>query len=333
MAADGAATPSRKSRILESLEVLAKLVGASAVLVVALFANSLQGRLTGLSIQSQREQAESQLRANMFASLVAPLAGQKDGQAMSADREVLLTKLLAFNFNDSFDMKPLLEHAAKQLATETKKKNKDDDDPREDLWSVSRRIAERQRAAISREWSKYYDTQSSKLSPFAFFLSPWKTSAAPERGCEVYYVNFDSRRPQNGEPITTNTDCQISATFRDIIDMKSPDGHYILRTVAANPDWNDQTIKLTTQPFLSSQGNPKPTDTQYNFHMTWLDLPLTDNTLLSDGNRYAVYMRSFYNSFQTVSITVMWFPKGYFTPRERPLNYSEVQELMGRKSE
>jgi len=27
----------------------------------------------------------------------------------------------------------------------------------------------------------------------------------------------------------------------------------------------------------------------------------------------------------------MWFPKGYFTPRERPLNYNEVQELLGRK--
>src|SRR6266853_6733437 len=98
MAADGTATPSRKSRILEVLEVLAKLVGASAVLVVALFANSLQGRLTGLSIQSQREQAESQLRANMFNSLIAPIAGPLTGdKPMPADREVVLTELLALN--------------------------------------------------------------------------------------------------------------------------------------------------------------------------------------------------------------------------------------------
>ena len=59
-------------------------------------------------------------------------------------------------------------------------------------------------------------------------------------------------------------------------------------------------------------------------------VPLTDNTILSDGNRYAAYMRTFYSDFQTVSITLMWFPKGYFTPRERPLNYTEVQELLGR---
>ena len=66
MAEQQIAPPRPKSRILEALEVLAKLVGASAVLVVALFANSLQSRLTGVSIQSQREQAESQLRASMF---------------------------------------------------------------------------------------------------------------------------------------------------------------------------------------------------------------------------------------------------------------------------
>ena len=96
-----------------------------------------------------------------------------------------------------------------------------------------------------------------------------------------------------------------------------------------NPNWSDQTVKVTAQPFVSKQENPKLTDTAYNFYLSWLDLPLTDNTLLPDGNRFAVYLRNFYN--QTVSVTVMWFPKGYFTPRERPLNYSEVQELLGRK--
>src|SRR5437870_10456970 len=100
--------PRPKSRILEWLEVLAKLVGASAILVVALFANSLQSKLTGISIQSQREQAESQLRASMFNSLISPIAGpQQSGKAMPADRELLLTELLALNFNENFELKPL----------------------------------------------------------------------------------------------------------------------------------------------------------------------------------------------------------------------------------
>src|SRR3954467_1627390 len=107
--ADQESSPSReRSRVLDWLEVLAKLLGASAVLVVALFANSLQSRLTGVSIQSQREQAESQLRASMFNSLISPISGPQTGdKPMPADRELILTELLALNFNENFEMKPL----------------------------------------------------------------------------------------------------------------------------------------------------------------------------------------------------------------------------------
>src|SRR5438045_1074191 len=123
MADEGAAPPSRRSRILEVLEVLAKLVGASAVLVVALIANSVQSKITGVSIQSQREQAESQLRASMFGSLIAPISGPQSGdKPMPADREVILTELLALNFNENFEMKPLMEDANKRLAEEYKAK-------------------------------------------------------------------------------------------------------------------------------------------------------------------------------------------------------------------
>jgi hypothetical protein len=333
MAEDQTAPARAKPRILEWLEVLAKLLGASAVLVVALFANSLQSKLTGVSIQSQREQAESQLRASMFNSLISPIAGPQTGdKPMPVDREVILTELLALNFNENFEMKPLMEDAIRRLNTE-KPKSKDGEDPREALWSIARRIAERQKASIAREWSASEAARSPRLFPFGSFFLPWKSAAdSSQQGCQVYYLNLDARTERHGEPVSAAADCQASAAVGDIIDFKSPDGNYTLRMVAVHPDWDNQTIKVSTQPFLSEQTNPKPTDTQYNFTLTWLDLPLTDNTLLSDGNRYAAYIRSFYNDFQTVSVTVMWFPKGYFTPRERPLNYNEVQELLGRKS-
>ncbi len=308
------ATPPRaKPRILDWLDGLAKLVGASAVVLVALFANSLQSRLTGVSIQSQREQAESQLRASMFNSLIAPIAGPQSGdKPMPVDRELILTQLLALNFNENFEMKPLMEDAVRRLAAEKEIKKNEAEDPREPLWSIARRIAERQKASIGREWS---------------------ASDASPAGCIVYYLNLDARTERHAEPVSAGADCQVSAAFGDIIDLKSPDRNYTLRLVAVHPNWDDETIRVSTQPFLSVQTNPKPTDTQYNFTLSWLDLPLTDNTLLPDGNRYATYIRSFYNDFQTVSVTVMWFPKGYFTPRERPLNYNEVQVLLGRKSQ
>ena len=224
-------------------------------------------------------------------------------------------------------MKPLMEDAINRLAAD--KKGKESADPREPLWSIARRIAERQKAAIGREWSASESANSGLLTSV---LPSWKSAAdSGGAGCKVYYLNLDARIERHSEPISAGADCQVSAAFADIIDLKSPDGNYKLRLVAVHPDWQNETVHVSTQPFLSAQPNPNPTDTQYNFDLTWIDLPLTDNTLLPDGNRYATYIRTFYNDFQTVSITIMWFPKGYFTPRERPLNYNEVQELLGRK--
>src|SRR6185369_16678940 len=329
MAEERIAPPRPKSRILEAPEVLAKLVGASAVLVVALFANSLQSKLTGVSIQSQREQAESQLRAGMFSSLISPIGGGQSDKPMPADREMLLAELLALNFNENFEMKPLMEDALKRIVEEKGKKTKDGEDPREPLWTIARRISERQKASIGREWSASEANRPSGLPPQASVFRPWKSDAdSGTPGCAFYSVNLDQATELKGEPLTSNVDCQVAGTFGDIIDLKSPDGVYTLRMVAVHPNPEDQTIRVSAQPFLSMQKTPKPTDTQYNFELSWLDLPLTDNTVLSDGNRFAIYLRTFYN--QTVSVTVMWFPKGYFTPRERPLNYSEVQQLWGR---
>jgi hypothetical protein len=39
------------------------------------------------------------------------------------------------------------------------------------------------------------------------------------------------------EPVTADKDCQVSAAFSDIVDLKSPDGNSTLRLVAVHPDW------------------------------------------------------------------------------------------------
>jgi len=330
--AEPGTAPAGKGRLLDWLDALAKLVGAFAVVAVAIFANSLQTRVTGISIQSQREQAESQLRASMFTSLIAPIVGpQKDGQPVPADRERLLAELLALNFHENFELKPLLEDAAQRLAAEAENKPKgaaEAADLRESLWSVARRIAERQKASIAWEWETFRSNEHQQ-SRLLGLVGSWR-AAAESDGCEVYFLNIDPS-PRRPEIIKAGSSCEVSIAFKETVDLLSPDRNYTLRLVVSNPDWKNQTVKLSAQPFLSGQDSAKPTDPTYAFDLTWFDLPLTDNTLLPDGNRFAAYLRTFYPDLQKVVVAVMWFPKGYFTPRERPLNYTEVQQLLGRK--
>jgi len=300
-----------KGALLDWLDVIAKLVGAAAVLIVALIANSFQSRLTGVSIQSQREQAESQLRANMFTSLIGPITGpQKDGQRISPDREELLAELLALNFNENFELKPLLEDASKMLTSNAgstgSSPTANGPDPRESLWSLARRIAQRQKASIAREWS---------------------ASKTHHEGCEFFTLTVDSRVgvPSEGPP------CQLAIAFGQVVPLKSPDDNFTLQIALVRPDWKNQTVEVSAVPFLTKQVNPLESDTAYRFPLSWFDFPLTDNTLLPDGNRFAVYLRLISSDPQKLTVVVVWFPKGYFTPRERPLNYGEVQQLLGRE--
>jgi len=339
MSGSSAASNGGKGTLLDWLDVAAKLVGAFAILAVAIFANSLQSRLTGISIQSQREQAESQLRASMFNSLISPIVGsQKDGKPIAASREVLLAELLALNFHENFELKPLMEDASERLVAESRDSRPrpaGTPDVREPLWSIARRTAERQRASIAREWEALGAGEGEGTPKRGFLSDLFRNRARPERrACETFTVIVDPKSERHNQPVWPDVDCHVEAAFRDAVDLKSPDGSYTLRLWPKEADWQNQNVILTVWPFRAEHGSPRKTDTSYRFTLTWFDLPFTDNTLLPDGNRFALYLRVHDSDPETQKITfvVMWFPVGYFTPRERPLNYREVQELLGRKA-
>lgn len=319
---------SSKGRLLDWLDVMAKLVGALAVLLVAIIANSFQGRLTGISIQSQREQAESKLRADMFSSLITPITGsQKDGNPIAPERERLLAQLLALNFYENFEFKPLLEHAAENARTNGMGGNVPGGgpDPREPLWSISRRIAERQRASIAWEWGA---ANRAKQAKWFHRLFSWGQAS---EGCEFYTLTVFSTQPTSTE---LPNRCELPVTLNQTIRLKSPDGNYTLQIAMVHPDWTNQTVNLVVLPFVSAQGSPVETDISYRFVLSWFDFPFTDNTLLPDGNRFAIYLRLISaGPPEKLTVLVVWFPKGYFTPRERPLNYGEVQRLLGTETQ
>jgi hypothetical protein len=56
-----------------------------------------------------------------------------------------------------------------------------------------------------------------------------------------------------------------------------------------------------------------------------------DNTLLSDGTRFSVIIDQVKEETQEAVIKLIWFATDYFSPRERPTNYSEVRSALGLK--
>jgi hypothetical protein len=80
--------------------------------------------------------------------------------------------------------------------------------------------------------------------------------------------------------------------------------------------------------------------------LSWFDFPLTDNTLLADGTRFAIVLDQIYDvndgrlsgpkipqtnetSTRRVRMNIIWFPKDYIAAHERPTNYRQFRKSMG----
>lgn len=89
-------------------------------------------------IMSQREQSDSTLRAQMFDSLIKSYLGGKVEK--DPDKQIVYLHLLALNFQEFFDAKPLFEELDKKLPEEK----------REELRKIAKKIASKQVALLTR---------------------------------------------------------------------------------------------------------------------------------------------------------------------------------------
>ncbi len=294
------------SGILKVLDTAAKMAAAAAVVGAALIANTFQSKMTAVTMLSQREQAESELRATMFSNLIGPIAGPagKDAE-IPAEREKLLVELLALNFHEHFEFKPLLEFVDKRLAAEGKKEE------RRSLRSIAKRVIDRQVASLLTEGKEGDRTEVVQL----FFSDPPVT--------------------ESQKKVLEFTKGKIFGTFYN---LKSPDGAWNLDLTSTSPDWENQNIRIHMNLKKNVSRGKQVKEYQdifTEFTLTSFDFPLTDNTLLADGNRLAVVLDNMdvdpQTGLGTVTLRLIWFPKNYFTPRERPINYSEFREKLGLK--
>ncbi len=311
----------------------AKVVAAGAIVAAAVIANDYQQKMSATTLISQREQAESQLRASMFSDLIGPVVGpRKEGEEIDVSRERLLVELLALNFDEHFELKPLLMHVDTRLAGEEARARADNHPQaaqslareRGSLRSIARRVIQRQIAALTQGQEKAPPGEDRAKVVTLTLCQQGDAAAGPCGGGEGVYG------------------------FGQAIADTSPDGKQGLTILITEPDWENQTV--TVQTAVRRAGGPQAgqdrrdeTSAVLNgFHLTWFDFPLTDNTLLGDGNRFALVLEALGAPTAgsngaapncaagcTAVVKLIWFPKDYFTPRERPINYQEFRSRLG----
>jgi len=368
--------PKGRQRLREWVDLLAKLSAPAVVVLGALLAHKFQESMTMATLLSQREQSDTSIRAEMFKAITDRLLGDKGGK-LKPDRQAVFAELLALNFHEHIELKPLMEEvdhdlSKKLAAAKTNTERNAYELKLAELQSVARRVRVRQTALL-------YHPDQDKQPPHPAFASftpswvPWvgtKPGEPGEKGLlRLISVRFDG--PRYSADSASKSRCDVDETAKpgepegrnvcskDLLIETAPSGRIALTISIDHADWKRQSFTLSVKPGLaekpSGEGDSAPIGaadacggpsgklrttadganvataggSSVQFETTWYDFPLTDNTQLADGSRYAVFIDDVCPKQRTVKFGLLWFPIDYFPARERPANYHDLRAKLG----
>jgi hypothetical protein len=203
-------------------------------------------------LMSRREESESALRKDMFQTIIGSFVNA-NARGTDLDSEVLNLELLAYNFHESLNLKPLFMDmrrriVAGQAAATTAKAKADYADYMNRLERVAREIARKQMIVLEGVGKKFDRTIDMTDDPVGSTLDPAT-------------LTLDSRQ----------------ATFSlDVLDINRADREILLGLSVDTPD--------------STEGRQTKSAT---FTVSYFDFPMIDNTRLAGGDRCAVVLNGF----------------------------------------
>jgi len=330
--------------VLKIGDIVFKGIAAVAGIWIITIANGFQASMTAASMQNQRELADSSLRANMFRDLIDPIMGDRKAK-LDPDRELLLTELLALNFHENFALKPLMVSVDKRLAY---RKQSGGDHPqkgnaeefskqRDQLRSTAQLVVQRQLAMLTKRTEDSQPTKQTESQTCIYRIrlsipDGGKQDSSPETGKTL------STSPPSQSPRCFST---LTSSFDELTEITSPNGIYSLLLKVRPEKWEDQSFRVriyidnkkANEVSINPKNSaPPPTvagAAEVAFSLTWFDFPFIDNTLLADGTRFSVIIDQVIEEKREAVIKLIWFPKDYFSLRERPTNYSELRSALG----
>ena len=202
-------------------------------------------------LMSKREESESALRKDMFQTIIGSLV--KASGTGDLDASVLNLELLAYNFHESLNLKPLFLDLKRKIAREmahasTAAARADDRSYMDRLETVAREIARKQVIVLEGVGSKFDRSIDLTSDPSG----------------------------QSLEPATLTLD-SLHATFN--IDIVSVDRENKELEVTLSVETPDPTLGRQTK--------------TASFSVSYFDFPMIDNTRLVGGDRCAIVLNGF----------------------------------------
>ena len=268
-------------------------------------------------MMGRREEADSNLRKDMFNSILATFMARDPALRLSSEevirQQILSLELLAYNFHESLDIAPLFKDVERRIAFEGRGTNAE---LRGRLESVAFQVIEHQLTALSDVGMvERGDALPEKIRDFqAHIIFGRRTIADP--------------RVKPGE-----------GASRLCLSMEAADGsrHYRqfrLELIGLNENAREVQVHLYVSQLLTAEEchqssldleGKREVDT--NFIVGLFDFPMIDNTRLSGGERTSVSLTAL--NPKVLSVALAYFPASRASLKDKPY-YDEVMRELRR---
>lgn len=295
----------------ERADVILKPVGglftALAVALVGYFGSQVLERRQAMDtdarlyaqLMSQREDAETSLRKDMFNSIIGSFLKPKLSGTNYEER-VLNLELLVYNFHEALDLAPLFKSVYAEVS---KSKQPDAIDYLKRLEEAADEVKSKQIAALEDSGGKLDTTID------------LPTLANTPEGITV--INGPLSLPttkESSDPLLLKTNFKLEALLVDSIRRRV-------------------RVKLEVKTPKSGAVGTKADETDTTYAVFWIspfDFPMIDNTRLPRGQRCAIVLRKWGDP--NAQITLVYFPGSRASLKEKPFFDEAMSELLSTRS-
>jgi hypothetical protein len=262
-------------------------------------------------MMGRREEADSNLRKDMFNSILTTFMAKDPTLKMTPDeqirQQILSLELLAYNFHESLDIAPLFRDVGRRIPSDDSQTSME---LRGRLESVALQVIEHQLTALS-------DVGSVE-----------RGDALPHKITDLQaYIMFGARAvpDPNIKP--------GEGASRVCLSMEAPDRsrHYrqfLLELIGYSPATHEVQVRLYVSRVLTEEQCQQPTldlegqrEIDTNFVVGLFDFPMIDNTRLSGSERCSVSLTVL--NPNVVSLALSYFPASRASLKDKPY-YDEV---------
>jgi len=272
-----------------------------------------------IEMQGRREEADSNLRKDMFNSILQTFMPRDPAARISSEdlirQQTLSLELLAANFHESLDIAPLFKDVERRIAIEQRSTNAE---LRQRLESVALQVIERQLTtmadvgSVERGDAMTAQAKSADSSAYLMFGARIVPNSAINPGQGVSRLCL-TMQADDGSTYYRQFTLEIAG-------LDERQREVMVRLVVTKPITNEQCH----QPALDMVASGE-VDT--NFSVGLFDFPMIDNTRLSNNQRAAVSLIAL--TPDVISLKVAYFPSSRASLKDKPYYEEMTRQLVG----